>query len=138
MKEERRKHIRVETPECAANCRILSPETDGQYKFTVWPVKDVSLGGIGVKSKEKFSKKSLAYLNIDLDEFMETIGVIAKVHWCRGEKIDYEMGLSFSWWPKQKDKRLLEEFVENKMLYKDFEGVGKIRIVNITEDKENI
>lgn len=136
MDEERRKFIRVETPEMIANCRVLGVDAPGEYKFTVWPVKNMSLGGLGVNSEEKMSKESLAYLNIDFDEFKETISVIAKVMWCRSRKMDYDLGLSFSWWPKQIHKKLLENFVEDNVLSRNYEGVGKIRIVDIKEDKE--
>ena len=75
---------------------------------------------------------ALAFLNIDLDIVMQTIGVIAKVVWCEKINGSYRIGLSFSWWPKYKDKQLLFEFIKSntsceELLYKN--GNGNVKSV---------
>jgi hypothetical protein len=118
MNKERRKSIRVRTGDSAANCRLLTPETQGKFQFTVWPIVNISAGGVAIKSNEKVAKGSLAFLNIDLDVILRTIGVIAKVVWCKKNEESedsYDLGLNFSMWPKQFDQSLLVEFVKQRM-----------------------
>ena len=115
MNIERRKSVRVRTRDSVANCRLLTPETQGKFQFTVWPIKNISAGGIAIKSDEKVANGSLAFLNIDLDVILRTIGVIAKVVWCKKSEIGYDLGLNFSLWPKQFDQSLLVDFVKQRM-----------------------
>jgi c-di-GMP-binding flagellar brake protein YcgR len=116
MNKERRKAIRARTGDSVANCRLLTPETQGNFQFAVWPIVNISAGGVAIRSDEQIAKGSLAFLNIDLDVIYKTIGVIAKVVWCKKSKEnEYDLGLNFSMWPKQSDESLLVEFVKQRM-----------------------
>ena len=126
LKREKRKSIRVDTPDSVANCRLLSAETGGRFQFTVWPIKNISTGGVAISSDENITEGALAFLNIDLDIVMRTVSVIAKVVWCREHETSYTIGLNFSRWPKDEDKKLLSDFIKNKtsceeLLYKNEE-----------------
>ncbi len=112
---ERRKSIRVDTPNSVSNCRLFSAETEGRFQFTVWPIKNLSTHGIAIRSDEKVTQGALAFLNIDLDVIMKTVGVIAKVIWCQERGQGYEIGLNFCWWPKEDDKELLVDFIKDKI-----------------------
>ncbi|MFH1094178.1 MAG: PilZ domain-containing protein [Candidatus Omnitrophota bacterium] len=114
-KEERRKTIRVDTPNSVSNCRLFAAETEGRFQFTVWPIKNLSTQGIAIKSDENVSPGALAFLNIDLAVVMKTVGVIAKVIWCQQREKGYEIGLNFSWWPKEDDKEVLVEFIKDRI-----------------------
>lgn len=114
MNQERRKAIRIPTRDSVANCRLLTAETKGQFQFTVWPIRNISAEGIAIFSDEQVPSGSLAYLNIDLAVILRTVGVIAKVIWCKKNKTGYDLGLNFSWWPKQFDKTLVIDFVKQK------------------------
>ncbi|MFH1061697.1 MAG: PilZ domain-containing protein [Candidatus Omnitrophota bacterium] len=113
MNQERRKAIRVPTRDSVANCRLLTVETKGQLQFTVWPIKNISAEGIAIYSDEEVANGSLAFLNIDLAVILRTVGVIAKVIWCKKNKTGYDLGLNFSLWPKQFDKSLVIDFVKH-------------------------
>jgi len=116
MKKERRKAIRISMYNSVANCRLLSVETGGKFQFTVWPVKNVSSGGVSIMSPNKIANGALAFLNIDLSSLLRTVGVISKVVWCRKRAAEkFEIGLHFSWWPKQEDKAALQNFVIKKL-----------------------
>jgi len=121
MNKERRKAVRIPTRDSVANCRLLTVETKGQFQFTVWPIKNISAEGIAICSDEKVPNGSLAFLNVDLDVILRTVGVIAKVVWCQKSKIGYDLGLNFSWWPKQFDKSLVLDFVKQKLQNQDFD-----------------
>ncbi|MFH1459544.1 MAG: PilZ domain-containing protein [Candidatus Omnitrophota bacterium] len=114
MIKERRKSVRVKTEDSFANCRLLSAETDGKFHFAVWPVKDISEGGISIQSEDKIAKGALAFLNIDLNELMKTVGIIGKVVWDKKIRAGYKSGLCFSCWPHEEDKKIVESFVEQK------------------------
>ncbi|MCG2713139.1 MAG: PilZ domain-containing protein [Candidatus Omnitrophica bacterium] len=114
-KNERRKAIRVDTPKSVSNCRLFSAESEGRFQFTVWPIKNISTHGISIKSDEQVSQGALAFLNIDLDIIMKTVGVIAKVVWCQEREQGYEIGLNFSWWPKEDDRELMIDFVKGRI-----------------------
>jgi hypothetical protein len=115
MNQERRKAIRILTRDSVANCRLLTSESKGQYQFTVWPISNISSEGIAIRSDEKVPQDSLAFLNIDLDVIVRTVGVIAKVIWCRKSKTGYDLGLNFSCWPKLVDKSLVIDFLKQKL-----------------------
>lgn len=123
-RKEKRKTVRIETPESVANCRLLTANSDsgGRFQFTVWPVKNIGLDGMSILSEEEVSHGVLAFLNIDLDIIMRTIGVIAKVMWCKKAERGYEVDLSFSWWPKLEDKELVANFITNKARYDRLKG----------------
>ena len=115
QKNERRKSIRVDTPNSVSNCRLFSPETEGRFQFTVWPIKNLSTHGIAIKSDDSVSPGALAFLNIDLAIVMKTVGVIGKVIWCQAVEKGYEIGLNFSWWPKEDDRELMIDFVKDRI-----------------------
>ena len=112
---ERRKSIRVNTPDTLSNCRLFTGKTEGKFEFKVWPVKNLSMQGIAIMSSEQVAQDALAFLNIDLDVFMETVGVIAKVVWCQEAKVGYEVGMNLCWWPKEDDKELMDDFRKDKI-----------------------
>ena len=114
-KNERRKAIRVDTPNSVSNCRLFSAESEGRFQFAVWPIKNLSTQGIAIKSDEKVSPGAMAFLNIDLDIIRETVGVIGKAVWCRACEKGYEIGLNFCWWPKEDDRELMAEFIKDKI-----------------------
>ena len=105
----------MEISNSVANCRILSAETEGRFQFTVWPIKNISTKGLAIYSDEKISAGALAFLNIDLNVIFKTIGVIAKVIWAIKGKKGYDVGLNFSCWPKQKDEKLIFDFIKDKI-----------------------
>ncbi len=114
-RNERRKSIRVDTPNSVSNCRLFSAEAEGRFQFTVWPIKNLSTHGIAIKSDEQVSQGALAFLNIDLDVVMKTVGVIAKVVWCQEREQGYEIGLNFCWWPKEDDRELMIDFIKDRI-----------------------
>ncbi|MBU4479775.1 MAG: PilZ domain-containing protein [Candidatus Omnitrophica bacterium] len=118
-RKEKRKALRLNTPDSVANCRLLSVESGGKFQFTVWPVKNISADGVAIVSEDKISAGALAFLNIDLDVIMKTVGVIAKVVWCKKRRNEerYEAGLNFSWWPKSGDKNLISDYISNRREY---------------------
>lgn len=117
-KNERRKSIRVDTPNSVSNCRLFSAETEGRFQFTVWPIKNISTHGVAIRSDDKVSPGAMAFLNVDLDVIMKTVGVIGKVVWCQTREKGYEIGLNFCWWPKEDDRELMADFAKNKIIYK--------------------
>jgi hypothetical protein len=118
-RKEKRQSVRVNTPESVANCRVLSAETGGQFQFAVWPVKNIGNEGVAILSEHAISTGAQAFLNIDLDVILKTIGVIAKVIWCNKVNARYEIGLNFFLWPNTDDKKLVSAFITSKIEYAD-------------------
>ncbi|MBI4846154.1 MAG: PilZ domain-containing protein [Candidatus Omnitrophica bacterium] len=119
MRKEKRDAIRLGVPDSVANCRFLSKESQGKFQFAVWPIKNIAKNGVSILSDEAVTEGALAFLNIDLDVIMKTIGVIAKVIWCRKDSLKnmYEIGLVFSWWPKKEDEYLIDDYIAARLDY---------------------
>jgi len=111
---ERRKAERILTRKAVANCRILSAENNGRFHFTVSPLKDISTKGTRIECEDQIQKGTLAFLNVDLDVVMHTIGVIAKVVWMNKKENGYEVGLNFCCWPKDNDRAMIDTYIKRK------------------------
>jgi len=113
LKDERRVFTRVAVRQAVVNSRVLSPQSAGMCRFTVWPIADISQGGMCVLSEEKLLKHTLAFLNMDIDAVHRTISVIAKVAWCRKHNSEFQVGLTFAYWPDKSDKTQVGEYIYN-------------------------
>ncbi len=129
MTMERRNCLRINIPGSIANCKLLTLKSR-ESRFAVWPVENISAVGVAVKSTEKVVPGSLAFLNIDLDVLMKTVGVVGKIVWTRESENGYETGISFSCWPNKKDEGFLQQFVNGKISSGDRRKTG-IRFNNI-------
>ncbi|MCP4649175.1 MAG: PilZ domain-containing protein [PVC group bacterium] len=116
MGQERRKYIRLKVHSSVANCRLLSiRQRDPCSTFTVWPVKDLGIGGLSVHTEDEVPLDTLAYLNMDLDIAMRTVGVLAKVIWRKAKDVGYELGLQFCGWPKEDDRDAMADYIEHQI-----------------------
>ncbi len=133
MDEERRKFVRVKTPNTVANSRVFEKEVNGDYHFNVWPVENISMGGTAVRSDEHVNEDSEAFMNIDLNEIFRTIGIIARVVRCVKKQPGYELGLSFQHWADDTaDPQALTDYICTRIL----EDKCTEKLKNIKPDQE--
>ena len=117
MYQDRRRFLRVMVPNTVANTRLVAKETKGSCEFEVWPVKDISMTGIGIKSNQNITGGAEAFLNIDLEKVFKTIGVVAKVMWCVKNQSGYELGLHFEHWDKDfDDRKAVSDYIRIRIL----------------------
>lgn len=79
------------------------------------PVINVSKGGICFSAKEGLPPNALLGLNIRFNEASQPIKMFGRVVWSKDKNYDSrnpEIGVMFSWWMREKDKKELDRFVD--------------------------
>lgn len=115
---EKREHARVETPGVTAAYRLLdlAKVANAQAKTSV-QVNNISLGGASLTLDQPLPKEAPISMDIRMNEFVEMIKSFGKVVWTRKNRPNvYEVGVVFSWWTKEEDKRNLADYIERNLL----------------------
>ena len=115
-KNDRRKYRRIKISKVGADYRLVD--------FNFWAefrsrgsnmLKDISMGGMAFSAKEAMPQDSLISLNLKLGDVIKIGDVYGRV--VRMRELDhneYEIGINFSWWNKEEDKKNLASMLENK------------------------
>lgn len=117
MKEnnERRKYKRIKVTKVGADYQLVD--------FNFWAesrakgsnsLKDISLGGIAFSTNDAMPQDSLISLNLKLGDVVKIGDVYGRVVRMREvENNEYEIGINFSWWDREEDKKNLAIMLEN-------------------------
>ncbi len=96
--------------------RLMNPRLWAEARSRgVRHVKDVSLGGISFQTEERLPPNSLVSMRLDFSDEMKTgdiYGRIVRVSQIE-ENNSFEVGINFSWWGSDDDKKRLAGFIEN-------------------------
>ncbi|MFH0874991.1 MAG: PilZ domain-containing protein [archaeon] len=117
-KKERRKYKRIKISKVGADYRLVD--------FNFWAesrsrgsnaLKDISLGGISFSTNDAMPQDSLVSLNLKLGDIIKIDDVYGRVIRIRELKNnEYEIGITFSWWDKEEDKKNLAVLLENTVI----------------------
>lgn len=112
---ERRKYKRIRVSKVGADYQLVD--------FNFWAesrsrgsnsLKDISLGGIALSTNDAMPQDSLVSLNLKLGDFVKIGDVYGRVVRMRElENNEYEIGINFSWWDKEEDKKNLVKLISN-------------------------
>ncbi len=101
----------------ARNMSISLRPLDPQVWFRFWDgsdcsMRDISLVGAGVYSKEKIPVGTRLSIDLRLGKRTSSIRIFGKVAWVREEGKSFRSGVTFSWWQDDQDKKVVDSFVE--------------------------
>ena len=118
-KNERRKYKRIRISKVGADYRLVD--------FNFWAesrsrgsnlLKDISLGGISFSTNDAMPQDSLVSLNLRLGDVVKIGDVYGRVVRMRElKKNEYEVGINFSWWDKEEDKKNLAMILEDRPVF---------------------
>jgi len=113
--KERRKDKRIKISKVGADYRLVD--------FNFWAesrshgsntLKDISLGGVSFTASDAMPHDTLMSLNLRIGDVVKIGDIYGRVVRIRElENKEYEIGVNFSWWDKEEDKKDLVEFLEN-------------------------
>ena len=116
---ERRKHKRIKVSKVGADYQLVD--------FNFWAearsrgsnsLKDISLGGIALSTHDAMPQDSLISLNLKLGDVVKIGDVYGRVVRMRElENNEYEIGINFSWWAKEEDKKNLAILLEDRPVF---------------------
>lgn len=118
MKEydEKRKSERVKIPGVKASFKLLDPRSWSSYlEKNITSVQNISFGGIALQTNNPLAVKSPIGIDIKLNSDHESIRTFGRVAWIKKDeaKVDnYNMGISFSWWKQEEDKKVVHDFIK--------------------------
>ncbi len=115
---EKRKFERVEIPGVKASYKLLDPRTWSTYhNKTQEPIQNISLGGLALKTTNLLEIKAPVGIDLKLNSEHEPIRAFGRVAWIKriDEKDDYLMGISFSFWNRDEDKKAVYELIKRNM-----------------------
>lgn len=93
--------------------RPLDPQVWFRYwNGTEYTMRDMSMVGIGVCSKEKLPMGTPLSVDLRLGKSTISIRIFGKVEWIIPEDDQYRVGVSFSWWKEDQDKKTAGSFLE--------------------------
>lgn len=121
FQDEKRHFQRVVLPGMSCSFKLLDPRTWSTYQDkTLNDVQDISIGGLRVCTKNELSLKAPVGVDIKIDSNQETIRTFGRVAWI--SKInqvsnDYSVGISFSWWKNDEEKKIVYDAIAKKISY---------------------
>ncbi len=77
-------------------------------------LRDISLGGISFNAQDSLPHDSLMHLTLIIGDTIKLGDICGRI--VRIRKIDehtYEIGVRFSWWGREKDKKTMVKLLEN-------------------------
>ncbi|MFH1459600.1 MAG: PilZ domain-containing protein [Candidatus Omnitrophota bacterium] len=119
--EEKRKFKRVFVPGLKASFKLLDPRTWSTYHDKkITNVANISLGGLALKTNTLLSLQSPIGLDIKVDSADDPIRTFGRVAWIKKEananaEDDYTLGVSFSWWKKEEDKKIIFDAIQKQI-----------------------
>ena len=117
--EEKRKFQRVNVPGLKVSFKLLDPRTWSTYHDkTLEPISNISLGGLALKTNHELSIKAPIGIDIKISPDCETIRTFGRIAWIRKNETqsnNFDLGISFSWWKRDEDKKLVYEAIQKQV-----------------------
>jgi len=114
--DEKRKFLRVNIPELRVSFKLLDPRTWSTYhEKRLNLTENISLGGIALKTTNELAIKSPVGVDIRISPEHEAIRTFGRVAWIRKDPAvenEYTMGISFSWWKREEDKKIIFDVIQ--------------------------
>ena len=114
--EERRQYERMKVEKVGAAYRLVDPLlwAESRSRGTNC-LEDISINGASFKSNDCLPSNSVIRLDLRLGGNFKIDGICGKIARVRElEDSQYEIGVTFSWWEKEEDKKNLRIFLQNK------------------------
>ena len=116
FQDEKRKYKRVNLPGARCSFKLLDPRTWSTYHDkALSEIQDISIGGLRFFTNNELSLKAPIGVDIKIDPEKESIRTFGRVAWIRKENPaceDYSVGVSFSWWKREEDKKVIFEAID--------------------------
>jgi c-di-GMP-binding flagellar brake protein YcgR len=113
-KKERRKYKRVKVEKVDADYKLVDFNFWAEYRAKGSNLlKDISAGGISFSTTEALPENSLMSLNLTIGDMVKVGDVYGRVVRIRDLGDDHhEVGINFSWWENETDKKNLVNLLE--------------------------
>ncbi len=115
FQDEKRKYKRVTLPEMRCSFKLLDPRTWSTYlDKTINEVQDISIGGLRLSTKNELNLKAPIGIDIKINPAQDSIRTFGRVAWIKKgnqESDEYDVGISFSWWKNEEEKKLVYEAI---------------------------
>jgi Tfp pilus assembly protein PilZ len=119
FQDEKRKYKRVTLPGAKCSFKLLDPRTWSTYHDkAVNEIQDISMGGLRFCTNNELSLKAPIGVDIKMNSSQESIRTFGRVAWIRKENPtceDYTVGISFSWWKREEDKKTVHDAIEKQI-----------------------
>ncbi len=114
-KKERRKDKRIKISKVGADYQLVDFNFWAEYRSRGNNLlKDISAGGISFRTSDALPKNSLMNLNLTLGDMVKVGDVYGRVVRIRELDDDtHEIGINFSWWDDDADKKKLVELIDD-------------------------
>ena len=110
--KEKRSYERVEVPGIKANFKMLNLRSYSTYlEKTPESIENLSLGGVSLKASALFENKSPIAIDLKLDSENYLMRIFGRIAWVKQVENEYLMGVSFSWWNNEEDKKRVREMI---------------------------
>ncbi|MFH1063232.1 MAG: PilZ domain-containing protein [Candidatus Omnitrophota bacterium] len=119
FQDEKRQYKRVALPGVSCSFKLLDPRTWSTYlDKTLNDVQDISIGGLRFSTKNELSLKAPVGVDIKINPSQEAIRTFGRVAWIKKENpadADYSVGISFSWWKNDEEKKLVYDAISKQI-----------------------
>lgn len=117
--KEKRKFQRVNIPGAKVSFKLLDPRTWSTYQEKILePISNISLGGVAFKTINDLSVKTPVGVDIKISPEHDTIRTFGRIAWIERENPQsnvFNLGISFSWWKHDEDKKLVYEAIKKEV-----------------------
>ena len=116
--EEKRKFLRGNIPGLKVSFKLLDPRTYSTYHEKILePVSNISLGGLALRTTSELPIKAPIGIDIKISPDHKNIRTFGRIAWIRRtdpQSSDFDLGISFSWWNSDEDKKLVYSAIQNQ------------------------
>jgi len=117
--QEKRKFERVKIPGAKASFKLLDPRTWSTYQEKIFePISDISLGGVAFKTINELNVKTPVGIDLKISPEHKIIRTFGRIAWIKRENPQsnvFNLGISFSWWKRDEDKKLVYEAIKKEV-----------------------
>ncbi len=118
MFREKRKFLRANVPGLKVSFKLLDPRTYSTYHEKILdPAANISLGGVALRTKSELPVKAPIGVDIKISPEHKNIRTFGRIAWIRRtdpQSSDFDLGISFSWWDNDEDKKLVYNAIQNQ------------------------
>ena len=118
MFEEKRKFQRTNIPGLKVSFKLLDPRNYSTYhEKIIDSAANISLGGLALRTKTELPVKSPIGVDIKISPKHESIRTFGRIAWIKRsdpQTSDFDVGISFSWWNNEEDKKVVYNAMNNQ------------------------
>ena len=118
MFEEKRKFLRANVPGLKVSFKLLDPRTYSTYhEKIIDSAANISLGGLALRTKTELPVKSPIGVDIKISPAHQSIRTFGRIAWIKRtdpQSSSFDLGISFSWWNNEEDKKIVYNAIQNQ------------------------